>query len=123
MRSEMMPLRKTIGRCPDCGHTVEVCRRTGRPSTIVPHCCPVRVCEYPDCHATGAADVMVQRDEGVWYCPPHALVVAAEELVGLYFVPGVADWNVICEIISETLPGLLARLKAWPATPSKLGPS
>ena len=39
------------------------------------------------------------------------------------FVPGVADWNIICEMISETLPGLLAKLKAWPATPPKLGPS
>ncbi len=122
MRSEMTPLRKTIGRCPDCGHAVEVCRRAGRP-TILPHGCPVRVCEYPDCRATRASDAMVQRDERGWYCPPHALVVAAEELVGLYFVPGVADWNVICEIIRETLPGLLAKLKARPATPPKVGPS
>jgi hypothetical protein len=70
----------------------------------------------------GVFDAMVQRDEGAWYCPPHALVVAAEELVGLYFVPGVADWNVICEIISDTLPGLLAKLKAW-SIPPRLGPS
>ena len=40
--------------------------------------------------------------------PPHGLVAAVQELVRLYRVPVVADWNVICEIISETLPGLLA---------------
>src|SRR5262245_66072044 len=107
MRSEMMPLRKTIGRCPDCGHAVEVRRRAGLPGTILPHGCPVRVCEYPGCRETGASDAIAQRDDGVWYCPPHALVVAAEELVGLDFVPCVADWHVICETIRDSLPVLL----------------
>jgi hypothetical protein len=120
MRARPMPLRKTIGRCPDCGHAVEVCRRAGRPGTILPHGCPLRVCEYPDCRATGAPDAMVQRDEGAWYCPPHGLVAVVEELIALYRVPGVADWNVICEIISDTLPQLLAKLRAWRATPRRL---
>ena len=123
MRSGAPALRKTIGRCPDCGNPVEVKLVTGRPGTILPHGCPVRVCEYPDCRMTRVQDEMVQRDEGAWYCPPHGLVAVVQNLVALYRVPGVADWNVICEIISETLPALLARLRAWPAERRSVSPS
>ena len=114
MRSETAVLQRTIGRCPDCGSPVEVRLVIGRPGTILPHGCPIRVCEYPDCRMTGVRDEMVQHDEGAWYCPSHGLVAVAQDLMALYRAPGVADWNVICEIISETLPGLLAKLNAWP---------
>jgi hypothetical protein len=120
MRAEVAALRKTIGRCPDCGTPIEVKLVTGRPGTILPHGCPIRVCEYPGCRMTGAQDEMIQRDQGAWYCPPHGLVAVVQELVALYRVPVVADWNVICEIISETLPGLLAKLRAWPMGPRRL---
>lgn len=123
MRSEVAALRRTIGRCPDCGNHIEVKLVTGRPGTILQHGCPIRVCEYPGCHMAGAQDGMVQCDEGAWYCPPHGLVATAQELVALYLVPGVADWNVICEIISETLPTLLAKVKAWPTEPRRRNPS
>ena len=122
MRPEVGTL-KTIGRCPDCGTPVEVRLLAGRPGTILPHGCPIRVCEYPDCRMTGVRDAMVQDGDGGWYCPSHGLVAAVQELVSLYRVPGVADWNVICEVISETLPALLSKLKAWPNEPRRLSSS
>ena len=105
-------LRKTIGRCPDCGSPVEVQRVSRRAGTILPHGCPSRECEYLGCGVIWLQDHMIQLDDQAWYCPSHALVVVAEDLVGLYRVPGEADWTVISEILAETLPNLLPRATA-----------
>jgi hypothetical protein len=104
--------RKTIGRCPDCGSPVEVQRVAGQAGTILPHGCPVRACEYPDCRVIGLQEDMTQLEDQAWYRPSHALLVTAEDLVTLYKVPGDADWTLIREILGETLPGLLSKARA-----------
>ena len=104
-------LRKTIGRCPDCGSRVEVQRVAGRTGTVLPHECPARECEYPGCRVTGLQDEMTRLEDQAWYCPSHALVVVAEDLVGLYRTRGDADWTLISEILGETLPDLLLKAK------------
>jgi hypothetical protein len=55
---------------------------------------------------------MVQVCSDEWYCPSHALLLAARDLVALYRVEGDADWTAISEIIAETLPDLVAKMEA-----------
>ena len=56
-------------------------------------------------------DRMVQADDGVWFCPGHALLNVAKTLLALYRTPGDADWSQICELIAETLPGVIAKVE------------
>src|SRR5262249_55918619 len=112
MRAMTQVPRKTIGRCPDCGSPVEVQRGVGQPGTVLPHGCPARACEYPDCRVIGLQEEMIRLDDQAWYCPSHALLVTAEDLVTLYRIPGDADWTLISEILTDTLPGLLSRARA-----------
>jgi hypothetical protein len=104
-------IRKTIGRCPDCGSRVEVQRIAGRTGSILPHGCPARECEYHGCRVIGLQNEMTRLDDQAWYCPSHALVVVAEDLVSLYRTRGDADWTLISEILGETLPELLLKAK------------
>jgi hypothetical protein len=55
---------------------------------------------------------MARLEDHAWYCPSHALLVTAEDLVTLYRVPGDADWTLISKILGETLPGLLSKARA-----------
>jgi hypothetical protein len=59
----------------------------------------------------GLQDEMTRLEDQAWYCSPHALVVVAEDLVGLYRSRGDANWTLITEILGETLPGLLLKAK------------
>jgi hypothetical protein len=59
----------------------------------------------------GLQDEMTRLGDQAWYCPSHALVLVAEDLVGLYRTRGDADWTLISEILGETLPGLLLKAK------------
>ena len=70
------------------------------------------VCEYPGCRVTELQDRMVQADDGAWFCPRHALLNIAKALLTLYRVEGDADWSQICELIAETLPGVIAKAEA-----------
>src|SRR5437016_4198861 len=49
---------------------------------------------------------------GAWFCPPHALLNIAKTLLTLYRAQGDADWSQICELIAETLPGVVAKAEA-----------
>jgi hypothetical protein len=60
----------------------------------------------------GLQEDMTRLEDQAWYCPSHALLVTAEDLVTLYRVPSDADWNLISEILGETLPGLLSKARA-----------
>ena len=86
------------------------------PARVLPHGCPARVCEYPGCRVTELHDRMVQADDGAWFCPRHGLLNAAKVLLTLYRAPGDADWSQICELIAETLPGVLAVETVPPTT-------
>jgi len=98
---------KSLGRCPDCGVSieVEVVRRT--PPKIPPHGCPAHNCEYPTCPIRLLAEEMVQFSSGAWHCPTHALLATARDLVAFYHAEGAADWTAISEIIGESLPTIL----------------
>src|SRR5437016_1086769 len=104
--------RQTQGRCPDCGAPVLVTLTRGKPGEIAPHACGTRYCEYKRCRVKALMDEMVQFPTGEWYCPRHALLLAARDLVSLYRVEGDADWTAICEIIAELLPEILAKTEA-----------
>jgi hypothetical protein len=105
-------LRRAIGRCPDCGHAVEIEVRKPRPARVLPHGCPARACETPGCTIVRLHDDMVQLDDGAWYCPPHGLLVTAKTLVALYRADGDANWTHISELIGETLPELIETVEA-----------
>lgn len=104
--------RQTHGRCPDCGAAVPVTLVRGKPGEIAPHACGARACEYERCRVKRLMDEMVQFPTDEWYCPRHGLLLAARDLVSLYRVEGDADWTAICEIISELLPQLVAKVEA-----------
>lgn len=55
---------------------------------------------------------MVQIESGEWYCPGHALLLAARELVSLYRLGGEARWAVISPIVNEDLPEIVAKAEA-----------
>ena len=61
---------------------------------------------------TELQDRMVQADHGAWFCPRHALLNIAKALLTLYRARGDADWSQICELIAETLPGVIAKVEA-----------
>jgi len=103
---------RAMGRCRDCGAAVEVETRMHEPARVLPHGCPARVCEDPGCRVTELHDRMVQADDGAWFCPRHGLLNAAKVLLTLYRAPGDADWSQICELIAETLPGVIAKAEA-----------
>ena len=102
----------TQGRCPDCGAVVLIEQTPGTPATIPPHQCASRACEYERCRVRALTEEMVQFGCGAWYCPEHGLLLAAKDLVSRYRVAGEADWTVICEIIAEILPELVAKVEA-----------
>src|ERR1041384_5712268 len=102
--------RTTLGRCPDCGESVEVTLNRGKPGTIALHGCRVRHCEHPGCVSREFPEAMFQVESGNWCCPAHALRLAARDLVALYRAEGEADWTAISEIISEVLPNILEKL-------------
>jgi hypothetical protein len=95
MRSGAMALRKTIGRCPDCGSRVQVQRVVGRPGMVLPHGCLVRACEYPACRAIGLPEQMAQLGREAWYWRSHGLLVVAEQLVALHEVASYANRTAI----------------------------
>lgn len=105
---------ETLGRCPDCGESVVVRIIPDQPGEIQPHRCRARLCEYPGCRITRLIDDMVQFDSAEWYCPTHALLAVARDLVRLYRTEGEADWTAICEILGETLPEILAAVEPDP---------
>lgn len=111
------------GRCPDCGEAVEVETRLHEPARVLPHGCPARVCEYPDCRIIALPEGMVQFADGPWYCPSHALLLAAKTLVLLYRVEGDADWSSICELIAETLPDVIRKVEEPRGYPRRLDPT
>ena len=90
------------GRCPDCGEAVEVETRMHQPARVLPHGCPARVCEYPDCRIITPPEGMVQFAHGPRYCPSHELLLVAKTLVLLYRVEGDADWS---SVGGDTLAG------------------
>ncbi len=102
----------TQGRCPDCGESVMVETTEGEPGKVMEHGCASRACEYPGCSVSALKGEMVEFDAGEWFCPGHGLLLAAKDLVLLYRVEGEADWTAISEIISETLPDLVAKAEA-----------
>lgn len=108
--------KESNGRCPDCGEWVRVIVREGMPAEIPPHGCPVRACEQPACRARRLRDEMVRVASGAWYCPIHALLLAAKDLVTLYHAVGEADWTAISEIIGETLTNIIPKVEATPST-------
>jgi hypothetical protein len=107
--------KKTLGRCPDCGESVAVTLNPGRPGTIALHGCRSRLCEEPGCAVKGFPEAMVRVESGSWYCPTHALCLAARDLVALYRAEGNADWTAIAEIIGEVLPAILQKLVSRPS--------
>ena len=100
-----------LERCPDCGATILVTLRPGLPADIPAHGCPSRACEYTACQVRRPADEMVQFTTGSWFCPVHALFLAASDLVSLYRVEGAADWKGISEVIAEALPDIIAKVE------------
>jgi len=106
-------VRTRLGRCPDCGVSVEVRIEKGQPAAIPLHGCPVRLCVYPGCAVTNTFDRMVERPGGEWYCPVHGLLFAAKDLVALYRAKGDADWTAVSEFVSETLPALIGKIERW----------
>ena len=102
----------TQGRCPDCGEVVLIEQTPGTPATIPPHQCASRACEYERCRVRALTEEMVQFGSGAWYCPEHGLLLAAKDLVSHYRVAGEADWSAICEIITDILPELVAKVEA-----------
>ena len=107
---------ETMGRCPDCGAAVLVTVRPGLPAEIPPHGCPSRDCEQGGCRVRRPADQMVQFASGDWYCPGHALLLAATDLVSLYRAEGAADWKGISEVIAEALPDIIAKVERFEHT-------
>lgn len=107
---------EVLGRCPDCGAPVLVTIRPGLPADIPDHGCSSRTCEYDGCPRKRPADEMVQFASGGWYCPEHALLLAATDLVALYRAEGAADWKGISEVIAETLPDILAKVERFEQT-------
>jgi len=103
--------RKTLGRCPDCGESVLVTLNPGRPGTIGPHGCRSRLCQQPGCAVKGFPETMFRVESGEWYCPTHALHLAARDLVTLYRAEGEADWTAISEVIDEVLPEVIAKIE------------
>jgi len=54
---------------------------------------------------------MIRFQSGEWYCPGHALLLVARELVALHRARGEANWTAISEILGETLPAVIAKLE------------
>ena len=113
----------TQGRCSDCGAAVLIEQTPGTPATIPPHPCASRACEYERCRVRALMEEMVQFGSGAWYCPEHGLLLAAKDLVSRYRVAGEADWTVICEIIAEILPELVAKVEARARQSSRTRPA
>jgi len=106
--------KKTLGRCPDCGESVLVTVNPGQPGTIDLHGCRSRICEEPRCTVKGFPEKMFRVESGSWYCPTHALHLAARDLVALYRAEGEADWTAISQVIGEVLPAILQKLAPRP---------
>lgn len=102
---------KTLGRCPDCGEAAAILAVRGKPTEILEHGCPARACECSGCLVTRLPDEMIQFPSGAWYCPSHALLAAARELVSLHR-SGPADQAATAQLLEETLPAVLDRFPA-----------
>jgi hypothetical protein len=105
--------KESNGRCPDCGEWVVIIVRESMPADIPPHDCRARECEAPACRVMRWTEEMVRVASGAWYCPVHALLLAAKDLVTLYRVEGEADWTRISEILAEELPQLVPKAEAF----------
>ena len=101
---------KRWGRCPDCGESVLVTMNPGMPGAVALHACRSRLCQQPGCAVRGLPETMFRVESGEWYCPNHALRLAARDLVALYRAEGAADWTAISEIIAEVLPAIIVKL-------------
>jgi hypothetical protein len=102
----MTPVR-TLGRCPDCGKSAPIRQARGRPSEILEHGCEARACQSPGCLVCRLPEEMIQFPDGSWYCPSHALLSAARELVTLHRSGN--GQAVIKTLLEETLPAVLDR--------------
>jgi hypothetical protein len=74
--------------------------------------CATRACEQPGCDIRRLPEAMVRVATGAWFCPSHALLLAARDLVALYRADGDADWTAISEIIAEVLPEIVTKLES-----------
>src|SRR5687768_11136232 len=96
---------KTLGRCPDCSKAAPIIRERGKPAEILPHDCDARPCEARGCLVARLPVEMIQFPSGAWYCPSHALLTAAREIV---FLHGTA--TCICRtapLLGYLLPSIL----------------
>jgi hypothetical protein len=101
---------KTLGRCPDCGDVASILAVRGKPTEIREHGCRARACECSGCLVTRPLEEMIQFPSGVWYCPSHALLTAAHELVSLHRTGN--SQAVIAQLLEETVPTVLDRFPA-----------
>jgi len=59
----------------------------------------------------GIPDGMIRFQSGEWYCPRHALLLVARQLVALYWAQGEANWTASSAILGETLPEVIAKVE------------
>jgi hypothetical protein len=111
---------RAMGRCPDCGEAVEVAIRMHEPGRVLPHGCPARICEYPDCHIIALPEGMVQFADGPWYCPSHALLLVSKTLVLLTHGGGDVDWPSVRDLIAGTLPHVIRKVEEGKGYPRRL---
>lgn len=81
--------------------------------TIPPHASSRRACEHAGCEVREFSEAMVKVESGAWFCPNHALLLAARDLVAFYRADDEADWTAISEIIGEQLPEIVKKVEAF----------
>jgi hypothetical protein len=101
---------KTLGRCPDCGHSAPILAVDGEPTQILEHGCQARACECPGCLVIRPPEDMIRFPAGSWYCPAHALLTVGRELVALHRTG--ADEASFVQLLEKTLPTVLDRFPA-----------
>ena len=98
---------KTLGRCPECGEAAPILAIRGKPTQILEHGCRARACESSGCLVNRLPEEMIQFPSGGWYCPSHALLTAASELVALHQVGD--SQTAAAKLLEKTLPAILDR--------------
>lgn len=98
---------KTLGRCPDCGLLAPILLARGRASEILEHGCPAHACESPGCLVARLPDDMIQFPSGAWYCPSHALLSAARDLVSLHRAGN--SQRMMDQLLEDVVPAVLDR--------------
>jgi hypothetical protein len=78
----------------------------GEPGEIVGHTCPACACQYEACDVRRMTEEMAELSTNEWYCPSHALIAIARELVVLV-------WHdkptAIVTLVSEKLPDIVLK--------------